>query len=167
MSTSRYSSKAHQRDRQALFSMEDMSKAPSPSSTPTPIPSSIHISSPYENSESKQRWQPSFSNIVGGGGYSAEAQEMAQLESQSEETVTIMKDKIGALRDLSIAMGTEINKSKKSLTELGDNMGMSSERIKYNMSRMRRFVEKSGIGWKVWMGFSIIILWCFIWVWLF
>lgn len=165
MSTSRYSSKAHQRDRQALFSMEDMSKSPSLTPTPTPIPSSIHISSPYESNESKQRWQPSFPNI--GGGYSAEAQEMAQLESQSEETVSIMKDKIGALRDLSIAMGTEINKSKKSLTELGDNMGMSSERIKYNMDRMRRFVEKSGVGWKVWMGFSVIILWCFIWVWLF
>lgn len=173
MSMSRYSSKAHQRDRQALFSAEDMSKSPSPSPMPSgmpmminsidstgisgglggQVPSSVSVSSPYG---SKQR-----------SGYSASAQEMAQLESQSEETVSIMKDKIGALRDLSLAMGTEINKSKRNLVELGEDMGVSSERIKYNMNRMRRFVEKSGVGWKVWLGFTVIVMWWFFWVWLF
>ncbi|KAG0681309.1 hypothetical protein C6P42_004224 [Pichia californica] len=120
------------------------------------IPTSISVSSPYDNFDK-------HSKPV----YSATAQGMAQLESQSEETVSIMKNKIGALRDLSIAMGTEINKSKKSLSELGEDMGMSNEKIKYNMNRMRRFVEKSGVGWKVWLGFTVVILWWFLWVWLF
>ncbi|ODQ49517.1 hypothetical protein PICMEDRAFT_20144, partial [Pichia membranifaciens NRRL Y-2026] len=100
------------------------------------------------------------------GGYSSSAHEMAQLESQSEETVSLMKDKIGALRELSVAMGTEINKSKRNLVELGEDMGVSSERIRYNMNRMRRFVERSGVGWKVWLGFAAVVMWCFLWVWL-
>ena len=117
----------------------------------------VSISSPYGSSSgSKQR-----------GGYSSSAHEMAQLESQSEETVSLMKDKIGALRDLSLAMGTEINKSKRNLVDLGEDMGVSSERIRYNMNRMRRFVERSGVGWKVWLGFAAIVMWCFFWVWLF
>lgn len=171
MSTSRYSSKAHQRDRQALFSAEDLSPSPSPMATPTPMPititsmeagqtaapSAVALSSPYGPSGgSKQR-----------GGYSSSAHEMAQLESQSEETVSLMKDKIGALRELSVAMGTEINKSKRNLVELGEDMGVSSERIRYNMNRMRRFVERSGVGWKVWLGFAAVVMWCFLWVWLF
>lgn len=170
MSTSRYSSKAHQRDRQALFSMEDLTKSQSPSPTPVPLyentdmnfsinsmdnsnKASVGLSDPYERSK-----LPS---------YSAKAHELSQLEAQSDETMDIMKDKIGALRDLSLAMGDQINKSKRGLAELGEDMGISSDRIKWNMGRMRRFVEKSGVGWKVWLGFATIVVWWFLWVWLF
>jgi blocked-early-in-transport protein 1 len=92
---------------------------------------------------------------------------MALLESQSEDTVNEMKYKIGALKDLSLAMGDQINKSKDTIVELGEDMGLSSEKIKNNMNRMRLFVERSGVGWKVWAGFTVILMWLFIWVWLF
>lgn len=185
MSTSRYSARAHQRERQSLFSMDDLSKSPSPminsydnnnnnniinnninfnmnstSENNNPnIPTSISVSSPYEDENEKYKYNKTS--------YSVTAQNMAQLESQSDETVSIMKNKIGALRDLSLAMGTEINKSKKNLTELGEDMGLSRDKIQNNMNRMRRFVEKSGISWKVWLVFATIIIWCFLWVWLF
>lgn len=148
MSTSRYSSKAHQRDRQALFAMDDLSKSPSPVQSGVP-----KITNPYEKSN-----LPS---------YSVKAAAMAQLEEQGDDTMNEMKYKLGALKDLSLAMGEEINKSKQTLVEFGEDMGISSEKIKRNMNRMRMFVEKSGVGWKVWLGFTVVILWIFFWVWLF
>lgn len=89
------------------------------------------------------------------------------LESQSEDTMNEMKFKISALKDLSSSMNDQINKSKRSIVELSEDMGLSSEKIKWNMGRMRRFVEQSGVGWKVWFGFFVVILWWFIWVWIF
>jgi blocked-early-in-transport protein 1 len=152
MSTSRFSAKAHQRDRQSLFTADQISR--SQSASPLPNTSNISISSnPYERSRLPN--------------YSTKAAEMALLESQSEDTVNEMKYKIGALKDLSLAMGDQINKSKDTIVELGEDMGLSSEKIKNNMNRMRRFVERSGVGWKVWAGFTVILMWLFIWVWLF
>ncbi|TID30236.1 hypothetical protein CANINC_001116 [Pichia inconspicua] len=148
MSTSRYSAKAHQRDRQALFSAEDLSKSPSPISNVIP-----KLSSPYEKST-----LPS---------YSVKASTMAQLEEQGDETMNEMKYKLSALKDLSLAMGEEINKSKKTIVEFSEDMGLTSEKIKWNMNRMRLFVEKSGVSWKIWLGFITIIFWIFFWVWLF
>lgn len=160
MSSSRYSSKAHQRDRQNLFSMEDVSRSVSPS---LGLPneengvnlsnSQSQISDPYEKMKIP--------------GYSSQEHMMAQLESQAEDTMNVMQNKIESLKGLSLSMGDQINKSKNNLLEIGEDMGISSERIKWNMNKMKRFVEKSGVGWKVWLAFSAVILWCFIWVWLF
>lgn len=153
MSTSRYSAKAHQRDRQTLFTSEDLQRSASGSPIPNYTNNSIPISNPYERSR-----LPNFST---------KAAEMAMLESQSDDTMNEMKYKLGALKELSIAMGDQINKSKNTLGDLAEDMGMSSERISDNMNRMRRFVEQGGVGWKVWAGFTVIILWFFVWVWLF
>lgn len=166
MSTSRYSAKAQKRDRQALFSVEDLSKSPSPlplntSSAYVYNEDNVHAGSEINTGVSTPYERPKHV------AYSAKAAEMAMLESQSDESMNTMKYKLGALKDLSLAMGEQINKSKKNLSELGDDMGLSSEQIKWNMGRMRRFVEKSGVGWRVWGVFSIIILWLFFWVWLF
>lgn len=176
MSTSRYSAKAQKRERQALFSTDDISR--SNSGSPMPI-----IDSNFSNNDNVNSTMTSNIDVNNGtnvninienpyartntSSYSARHAEMAMLESQSEDTMNEMKFKISALKDLSFSMNDQINKSKRSIVELSEDMGLSSEKIKWNMGRMRRFVEQSGVGWKVWLGFSIIILWWFIWVWLF
>lgn len=174
MSNSRYSSKARGGrnpksgalantaiERQALFSTEDLAKSRSGSPAvglggfePVDRVESYEPYEAYGRSSKSQR-------------YSVHAAEAAALEAQSDETLDAMKYKVGALRDLSVAMGEQITRSRHSLAELGDDMGLSSERITWTMGRMRRFVESSGVGWRVWAGFSLVVLWLFVWVWLF
>jgi blocked-early-in-transport protein 1 len=162
--------------------MEDISRSVSPmpnvqttTTTTTTIPTTTTgINNDINKLNTSNTESSSFINISTSPyersklpNYSTKAAEMAMLESQSDDTMNEMKFKLVALKDLSIAMGDQINKSKQGLVELGEDMGLSSERIKWNMGRMRRFVEQSGVSWRVWLGFTIIIMWWFIWVWLF
>lgn len=146
--SSRYS--ARTRDRQQLF-RETQSPSPGPSGPPTIAPVSA-----YPDESDRKRVN-----------YSQEAQAMAQLEAQQDQTVDTMAAKIGTLRDLSLAMGHEINRSKDNLRALGEDMGITQERIRHEMARMKRFVELSGVPWKVWALFAVVICWFFFYSWLF
>lgn len=99
--------------------------------------------------------------------FSSSAATLAQLESQSQETMGVMGLKISALKDLSLKMEQQIKKSEYGLNHLSEDMTLSSDRIKWNMNRMKTFVEKSGVSWKVWFLFGSLIMFIFMWVWLF
>lgn len=92
---------------------------------------------------------------------------MSQLESQNEETVNIMHSKLTQLKDLSMKMGDEINKSKLNLGSLGSNMEAAGHRIRGNMKRMVIMAERSGISWKKWLAFFAIVFLFFLMAWLF
>ncbi|KAG7773176.1 hypothetical protein KL930_004650 [Ogataea haglerorum] len=166
--SSRYSSKAHQREgRTALFSTvsQPVSAAHSPIRTHnTSSATSLdnlrrqedpfaRPSSPYNTADTKKR------------DYNASL--MSQLESQNDETVDLLGSKITALKDLSMMMGDEINKSRFNLSALGGDMELSKNRIKANLNRMAIMADKTGISWKIWLLFFTVIFWIFLWVWLF
>lgn len=99
--------------------------------------------------------------------YSQSAADLAHLESQAEETMGLMSEKIGSLRDLSVAMGHEINKSRDNLLYLSQDMGLTQERIRRNVNRMKLFAERSGVPWRVWLIFLGLVAWFFMYSWLF
>jgi blocked early in transport 1 len=50
---------------------------------------------------------------------------------------------------------------------MNDSFDNTRVRLKGTMRRMLRMAEKTGVGWKVWLGFFVAV-WClFAWVWLF
>ncbi|VEU19410.1 DEKNAAC100684 [Brettanomyces naardenensis] len=163
MSTSRYTSKVHQREgRMALFATTPGTTTPNGYSVNPSVngkdpstqidPNDIaRSSSPYE-AEPRRDYNAAM---------------LSQLESQNEETVNTMQSKISALKDLSLKMGDQINQSKLNLGSLGSNMEAAGHRIRGNMKRMFVMAEKTGISWKTWLLFFAIVFLIFFWVWLF
>ncbi|ODV86966.1 hypothetical protein CANARDRAFT_27307 [[Candida] arabinofermentans NRRL YB-2248] len=185
MSSSRYSSKVHQREGRTSLFTTTQQQALSASQSPTrsnqfyqqPISSAnsqtsissinhqqsrhiindessfIRSSSPYENSNTPKK------------DYNASL--LSQLESQNDETVSIMGSKISALKNLSLKMGDEINKSKLNLNSFGGDMESTMNNVKGNFKRMIIMADKTGISWKIWLLFFGVIFFVFFWVWIF
>ncbi|KAL9632311.1 MAG: hypothetical protein Q9164_005393 [Protoblastenia rupestris] len=92
---------------------------------------------------------------------------LSELENQNDEQLEGMSAKVKMLKDLTVAIGDEI-KSSTSLTEtMNDSFENTRVRLKGTMNRMLRMAEKTGIGWRVWVGFILAVWVIFAYVWLF
>lgn len=64
-----------------------------------------------------------------------------------------------------MAIGDEI-RDTSNLTDLNDSFDNTRVRLRGNMTRMLRMAERTGVGWRVWLGFFIAVFLLFAWVWL-
>jgi blocked-early-in-transport protein 1 len=88
------------------------------------------------------------------------------LESNTEEQVSGLTSKVKALKDLTIAIGSEIRDSTNLANSMNDGFDSTSTRLKGTMNRMLRMAEKTGVGWKAWLGFFAAVILLFWYVWL-
>jgi blocked-early-in-transport protein 1 len=49
---------------------------------------------------------------------------------------------------------------------MNDQFENSRNKIKGTMGRMLRMAQKTGVGWKAWLGFFVAVMVLFWWVWL-
>ncbi|QPG76955.1 hypothetical protein FOA43_004349 [Brettanomyces nanus] len=164
MSSRLYSSKVHQREgRTALFSTIPSSNS---SASVNGGAGNVDSATPvdYDTDDSIGR---SSSPYIKEPKRDYNAAMLSQLESQNEETVNVMQSKISALKDLSLKMGDQINQSRLNLGSLSSNMEAAGHRIMGNMKRMKIMADKTGISWKIWLGFFCFVFLIFFWVWLF
>jgi len=90
------------------------------------------------------------------------------LEAQNENTQTsILSSKVSQLKQLSIAIGDEIRDSSSLAASINDSFENTSVKLKGTMRRMLRMAERTGVGWKVWLGFFAAVWLVFGYVWLF
>jgi blocked-early-in-transport protein 1 len=68
---------------------------------------------------------------------------------------------------LTIAIGDEIRDSTSLAEKMNDQFEGSRLKIKGTMNRMLRMAQKTGVGWKVWLGFFAAVGFLFWYVWLF
>ena len=100
------------------------------------------------------------------GQYAASVLE--ELESQNDNTATtLLSQKVGQLKQLTIAIGDEIRESSGLADQINQTFEGTSVRLKGTMRRMLRMAEKTGVGWRVWLGFFAAVWVLFVWVWLF
>jgi len=92
---------------------------------------------------------------------------MESLESQNDEQVSEMGKKVAMLKDITIRIGDEIRDSTALAEKMNDTFGNTSVRLKGTMNRMLRMAERTGVGWKVWVGFFAAVCMLFTYVWLF
>lgn len=64
-------------------------------------------------------------------------------------------------------IGDEIRDSTALAEKMNDQFGNSSVRLKGTMNRMLRMAERTGVGWRVWVGFFAFVILLFVYVWLF
>ncbi|AQZ18182.1 BET1 (YIL004C) [Zygosaccharomyces parabailii] len=89
---------------------------------------------------------------------------LAQLESQSEQEVGLMGQKIQALKSLSIRMGDEIRGSNHTLDQLGDTFENTAAKLKGTFKNMMVMAQKSRISIKMWLLIFFIVALFFFWV---
>jgi blocked-early-in-transport protein 1 len=67
---------------------------------------------------------------------------------------------------LTIAIGDEIRDTAH-MTDLENSFEGTRVRLRGNMKRMLRMAEKTGVGWRVWLGFICAVFLLFFYVWIF
>lgn len=121
--------------------------------------------SPFQSSPpvNGSTYKPPTSN----GTYTSTAV-LDHLEAQNENAQTnILSSKVSQLKQLSMAIGDEIRDSSSLAASINDSFENTSVRLKGTMRRMLRMAERTGVGWKVWLGFFAAVWLIFVYVWLF
>ncbi|KAL3477993.1 hypothetical protein BJX99DRAFT_256962 [Aspergillus californicus] len=90
---------------------------------------------------------------------------LSHLESQNEEDVEGITAKVKMLKNITLAIGDEIRDTTH-ISDLNDSFENTRTRIQGNMNRMLRMAERTGVGWKVWLGFFALIFLIFFYVWI-
>jgi len=75
-----------------------------------------------------------------------------------------LSGKVKRLKDLTMAIGDEIRDSTGLANSMNDTFDSTTVRLKGTMRRMLRMAEKTGVGWKVWLGFfaAVILLFWYV-----
>ncbi|KAK5172532.1 protein transport protein bet1 [Saxophila tyrrhenica] len=90
-----------------------------------------------------------------------------ELESQNDEQVGVMTEKVKMLKNITMAIGDEIRDSTAFAEKMNDSFEGTRNRLRGTMNRMLRMAERTGIGWRIWLGFFAFIFFLFVYVWLF
>ncbi|KFX97780.1 hypothetical protein V495_01357 [Pseudogymnoascus sp. VKM F-4514 (FW-929)] len=90
-----------------------------------------------------------------------------ELESQNDGQVEGILGKVKQLKDMTIAIGDEIRESSALAEKMNDSFDNTRVRLRGTMNRMLLMAEKTGVGWRVWVGFFAAVMLLFIYVWLF
>lgn len=65
------------------------------------------------------------------------------------------------------AIGDEIRESSALAEKMNDTFDATRLRLRGTMNRMLLMAERTGVGWKVWLGFFAAVIVIFLYVWLF
>lgn len=90
-----------------------------------------------------------------------------ELESQNDQQVSGIMDKVKILKSMTVAIGDEIRDSSAMMEKMNDSFDMTRGRLRGTMNRMMIMAERTGVGWKVWLGFFAAVILIFTYVWLF
>ncbi|EME86664.1 uncharacterized protein MYCFIDRAFT_23507, partial [Pseudocercospora fijiensis CIRAD86] len=91
---------------------------------------------------------------------------LSEMEAQNEEQAGEMSRKVKMLKDLTMAIGEEIRDSTAFAEKMNDSFEGTRNRLRGTMNRMLRMAERTGVGWRVWVGFFVFIFLLFAYVWL-
>jgi blocked early in transport 1 len=185
LTRNRFNSSLHQRDsRSSLFSSYDSranSQSPHPSGRPTSSSGYGYGSNSNPYASSNVPPSGAFSAYPGNapsqpGGFRAATPNskghyseavLSELESQNDEQVEGISAKVKMLKDITLAIGDEIRDSTALAEKMNDGFDSTRNRLRGTMNRMLRMAERTGISWKVWLGFFAAVILLFWYVWLF
>jgi blocked early in transport 1 len=71
------------------------------------------------------------------------------------------------MKEMSEAIGVEIRESSTLIENMNNNFESTRVKLKGTMNRMMIMAQRSGIGWRVWLMFFMLVFFLFTYVWLF
>ncbi|KAL1955626.1 hypothetical protein VTO42DRAFT_8359 [Malbranchea cinnamomea] len=91
---------------------------------------------------------------------------LSSLESQNDSEIEGISAKVKMLKNLTIAIGDEIRDSSALADKMNDTFDSTRIRLRGTMNRMIRMAERTGVGWRAWLGFFVAVFLLFTYVWL-
>ncbi|KAI9822871.1 MAG: protein transport protein bet1 [Thelocarpon impressellum] len=91
---------------------------------------------------------------------------LSSLESQNDEQISVLSDKVRMFKDMTVAIGSEIRASSSLADSLNDSFDNTRVRLKGTMGRMLRMAQRTGVGWRAWLvlfGVVTVLFW-FVWI---
>ncbi|KAI0433286.1 hypothetical protein F5Y09DRAFT_299637 [Xylaria sp. FL1042] len=92
---------------------------------------------------------------------------LSELESQNDQQVEGILGKVKVLKEMTVVIGDEIRSSTALAEKMNDTFDSTRLRLRGTMNRMLLMAERTGVGWKVWLGFFAAVIFIFCYVWLF
>jgi len=92
---------------------------------------------------------------------------MLHLESQNNEEMDNMSQKVAMLKTLGLKMGTEINKSIKLNDEITNSFEKGKTTLKNTYNKMVLMSQRAGITWRMWLVVLLVVVIFFTYAWLF
>ncbi|KAK8025698.1 ER-golgi snare complex subunit [Apiospora arundinis] len=169
----------HQRDsRSALFegyngggrSSSDATTTRRQFQTPSPSPGSVGGGYGYSGGYPGSNGNGGHLGVDNSSSRGASGQRRRtreSLESQNDSQVSGILDKVGILKSMSVAMGDEIRDSTAMMEKMNDTFDNTRLRVRGTMNRMMIMADRTGVGWRVWLGFFAAVIFIFLYVWLF
>ena len=68
---------------------------------------------------------------------------------------------------MTMAIGDEIRESSALAEKMNTSFDQARLRVRGTMNRMLLMAERTGVGWRVWLGFFAAVILLFMYVWLF
>ncbi|KAK4167332.1 hypothetical protein QBC43DRAFT_140132 [Cladorrhinum sp. PSN259] len=136
---------------------------PSPPPPPGPSSNSSYLGIGEGSSQQRGGFRSATPNKK--GQYSDAV--LNELESQNDAQVDGILGKVRILKDMTVAIGDEIRESSALAEKMNEGFDNTRLRLRGTMNRMMIMAERTGVGWKVWVGFFLAVIFLFMYVWLF
>lgn len=91
---------------------------------------------------------------------------LSSLESQNDTEIEGITAKVKMLKDITVAIGSEIRQSSALADDLNNSFDNTRVRLRGTMNRMLRMAARTGVGWRVWLLFFVVVFLLFAYVWL-
>ncbi|OXV09343.1 hypothetical protein Egran_02894 [Elaphomyces granulatus] len=109
-------------------------------------------------------WTPCPDGRLEAGHYSDAV--LSSLESQNDTEIEGITAKVKMLKDITVAIGSEIRQSSALADDLNNSFDNTRVRLRGTMNRMLRMAARTGVGWRVWLLFFVVVFFLFAYVWL-
>jgi len=95
------------------------------------------------------------------------SQVMDSLESQNDDMIEGLSQKVRILKNVTVKIGEEIRDSSGLMDTMNENFANTKVYLSGTVRRMQRMAERQGVGWFAFMIFLCLVFIIFLWVWLF
>lgn len=68
---------------------------------------------------------------------------------------------------MTVAIGEEIRESSAFIDKMNDSYDNTRLKLRGTMNRMLVMAEKTGVPWKIWLTFFVVVIFLFFYVWVF
>jgi len=102
-----------------------------------------------------------------GNGYGASQRTAEGLESQNDEQIEGLGNKVKVLKELTIGIGNEIRDSTAQLANMNDAFSETGDILSGTFRRMNNMAQRQGCRWLWYIVFLVVVFWFFIVVWWF
>lgn len=90
-----------------------------------------------------------------------------ELESQNDAAIEAMSAKVRMLKDITTAIGVDVRDSTQMINSMNDTFENTRFKLRGTMNRMLRMAERTGISWRIWAIFFLLVCSIFWYTWLF